>query len=659
MNPRRRVKVLVIGGGPAGSVAASALAGQGIETLLVDRDDVAGPGHGVLLGPAALRSLPDWRSTRHGAELWFDPQTRHVLPDAGYSVVDSGWLRSELRTHATAAGAGFLRGRATAPVAHAHGFEVVVGQTIVEATHVVLATGAAELTGQGTGLACARRFTGSAGGDRVLLRLLPPPVTEPRGRPRYAWLVPESEGSFTVGGMTLGEEPGGPDALGDTAFAALTEIEPALATSRPAGPLMSAPVACGFSPAGAAGADGLRIGDAAGLANPFTGEGVSSAIHSGTLVAQAIAAHVDDPAAARRAFAGLLSAAFVGYFETARHAARRYHLAWRVLAASASSETTFYAKARRAILLSAGEAELTVAEPVEVPADVAAVLVPFSVAADEIAVRTVRDEWPFLARLFTAGAGGPVARLRPASLVLAGILAGGGRPRRGHPAVAAALDLAMLGTLAFLGPAAEPREGRGVDWASATTVLAGDYLLGHATRLVAEAAPEISWTFSDWLTELASLRAEALAADDPGGAERVSAALFEFPARVGAHLGQAADEVVDAVRGYGAELGKIILYTEDVLALRGERTRFDTTLPVMLAGRCSALPALLGRADVTAAALAEPRLREAAFEALAEAEDTAWRAMSQACSRVPHEAARAVLRAMAESAAAPPGNVRL
>ncbi|MGK3204840.1 hypothetical protein [Amycolatopsis sp. MEPSY49] len=182
-----------------------------------------------------------------------------------------------------------------------------------------------------------------------------------------------------------------------------------------------------------------------------------------------------------------------------------------------------------------------------------------------------------------------------------------------------------------------------MDWESATTVLAGDYLLGQASRLIAEAAPDLSWSFSDWLGELAALRATVVTTG--AGAEAVFGSLFEFPLRVGAALGGADAEVF---RTCGEVLGKLFLRAEDVLALRGERTRLDATLTDLLDGRISALPELLAVPGLKAEVLpphALPAAVEAARKAFAE--------FAQACDRLPDPASRRLLGAVGAWVAAP------
>ena len=410
--------------------------------------------------------------------------------------------------------------------------------------------------------------------------------------------------------------------------------------------LVSGPLDAGYSPERMAAAAHLLVGDAAGLVNPFTGEGLSDAVHSGLLAARSIAQHPSDPDAARQAYARRLSASFVGFFETARHAARRYHLTWRVLAASARSDHPFFAKARRVTLLPVGLAGLAPADDLGLRPQETIMLAPFLMACDEVAIMMIRTQWPFLARLMAASDDAAGPRLRPAVLFFAGLLADDRKPDVTCATLAAGIELAHLGALSFLGaPDGTRAPRRGVNWPATTTILAGDFLLAQASRLVAESAPEVSWSFADWLAELTALRSGRL---DPGGARVPAGGLFasllEFPARTGAVLGRCPAQTVQAVREVGHQCGTAFLHAEDVLALRGERTRLDITLQAMLAGRISAIPECLDRRDVTVRDLADPQLRADALTASAQACLAARRRALDAVAAVPGPVAARILR---------------
>jgi menaquinone-9 beta-reductase len=522
------------------------------------------------------------------------------------------------------------------------------GGVVVYARHVVVATGAdgAGFVGSGAAVGCggaahtagtawARRFGGVELRDRWTLSLLPPAEGERQAAPACVWAVP-GDGTVTVGVARIGAaiEPGW-----------IEEVlagQPMLAGAEPVGPAVSGALNTGFTPERVRNARGLLVGDAAGLVNPFTGEGISHAVQSGLLAADAIAAHPADAAAAQRQYAARLAGTFIGYFETARHAARRYRLMWRILESGADNDHPFFAKARRAVLMPEGLAELTAAETLGLAEPDTLVMAPFLFACDEVAIATIRDEWPFLARLVISGEGLGHQRLRPGVLFYAGLLAGGSAPDLGLATPAAAMELAMLGALAFLSPVAGRSAGRGIDWALASTVLAGDFLLSQASRLIAESVPEASWSFADWLAELTSLRSARLDDERAEPAEAVFAALFEYPARIGAELGGGGPRVVAALRDFGWHCGRVFLHAEDVLALRNERTRLDTTLAAMVGSRLSGIPA--GK-DLT-----DPGFRAAALRHSVAAGEEAWRAAIDTLGDGP---ASPLLRGFADAVAAP------
>jgi flavin-dependent dehydrogenase len=697
-----RVDALVVGAGPAGAVTAAALAQAGLRTFLVGPGGPAVPGHDVLVSAPAIRalaSLAGWTDgflrPVEGLDLRFGPDAGRVLPDVRAGVCDRGELQERLRRMASAAGAGYLDGTVVALDRGPAGCRAAIvtdggRPATVVARHVVLAAGARGTAGLvpggaalTAGLACARRFTGARLGSPMILQLAAPTNTAPHRPPSCVWVLPGTAGTVTAGFAALGgdvladpadpAEPAGPPDPPDparllaSALAPLLAADERLAPLRPAGPVASGAVPSGFAPERALGEGCLLAGDAAGLVNPFTGEGLSYAVQSGLLAARSILSEPGDPAAAGRTYVRRLGRAFVGHFETGRHAARRYHLAWRVLAATAGSDHPFFAKSRRAVLLPEGLTGLTGptggagragAPRLEVRRE-ALTLRPFLAAADEVALTAVRREWPFIASLLATGEGPLPDPLRPAVLFFGALTAAGRVPAAEYAATAAAVDLATLGALAFLGPApAARRPGRGVDWGTATTVLAGDFLLAQASRLVAQSCPEASWAFSDWLVELTALRAARLVAPASGGhpagsATDVFASLFEFPARIGGQLGGASADAVRALRDFGHECGRAFLLAEDVLALRGERTRLDTTLESMLAGRVSAVPEHLGEPGQTA----RPGLSRAEA-AVALAVVTAAcrrhaRRAEHALSAVPDPAAARVLRAFRAAVAGP------
>jgi flavin-dependent dehydrogenase len=679
MTVPRHADVLVVGAGPAGAVTARKLASAGADVLIADEPPAYGP-HDMIVSAAAVSgltelgiSLPPGRAPG-GIDLKLGGAPWRTLEDSEAVSCDRALLRAALLESARASGAVRLTGTASRPVRQPGGYLATVGREEVTARHVVLATGAAGAGSvhaapdapewargpqdppPGAGMACARRFavTGPASGIRLLMTM--PDVDGDGDPPVSVWAVPGPQGTVTIGAARIGagHEEAGAGELMASALRALAAADRRMAGARPLGPLVSGPLSSGFSPQLVASAGTIVVGEAAGLASPFTGEGLSAAIHSGLLASGAIEAHPGDPDAARRAYARGATGAFVGYFEAARHATRRYQLTWRVLSSAADSDLPFFAKARRAIVAPEGRRGPAPAMPGLAAADMP-VAAPFLASCDEVALTTIRREWPSLAHILLAGGGLGQDGLRPARLVLAGLLSGQDKADIRLATPAAAIELATLGALAFIGaPRAAAAARRGVDWATATTVLVGDFLISQASLLIAEATPEISWSFADWLAELTTLRAAPPGMARQDSALAVFGALLEFPARIGAVLGGAPPAAVQALRDAGHHCGHALLHAEDVLLLSGRRNRLDTSLAAAIGGRISAIPDLLDGRPVSPESLAtDPALRSAA---LAGAEASCRRARDDALRAavgVPGTVARRMLRQFACAITAP------
>jgi 2-polyprenyl-6-methoxyphenol hydroxylase-like FAD-dependent oxidoreductase len=645
MEPAVTVDVLVVGAGPAGAAAACVAGRAGLRVLLAD-DGHPRPAHDVMVSGAAAERLAGLgveladRRRIDGFDLSFPACTRRIT-GSDATITDAGSLRAGLAGAARAAGARLVTARVTD--LSADGFP--------HAKHVVIAVGARGGPSSSDGIACARRFGGLDLGARVLMAPVTP-AADPRALPAMVTVLPGADATATVWLARLGgRAEDDPDGLLAETLGALARRDSRFAGAHPVGRTATGRLCADFSPDRLASARELIIGDAAGLLNPFTGEGLGAALLSGTLAAEAIARYPGDPSAARDEYVRRVSAEYVGYFETARHAARRYHLVWRMLEGAAASDHAFLSRARRAVLLpqSAGcpaDERVPVAPPDRI------VTGPFLFACDEVQVSTLRVQWPFLARLLVDGTGFSRHRIRSGLLFLAGLLAGflagDGKPDVSRATPAAAIELATFGALAFLGAEeGQCTSSRSVDWAGATLVLAGDFLLSQASRLIAESAPALSWSFADWLAELAELRGERLS-DRAGKATALHASLMEFPARAGALLGGCDDETAQAMRGIGNALGEAFGHAEDVLALSGQRTRLDATLATMIATRTSAISDLTATApELLAGHLDDAGFRASALAASRQACADALTRARGAIGSVPGPMARRILQAYA------------
>jgi len=473
-----------------------------------------------------------------------------------------------------------------------------------DAAHVILATGptgslTAAPSRQATGLTYSRIVYGFGPSPESMLYF---PATPDGGTTSSAWVVQGSGDSCTLTITTSTTDRSGEQLFADT-LAELATVEPYFAGIKETCPGIGSFTNFGFSPQTCLDQGRLLVGDAAGLTNPFTGEGISYAVQSGAIAASCIAQALDDPALAASQYQQEMAQTFVGYFETDPHAARRYQLAWRTMAATLTDDSPFFTKARRAMILPDGPRGTGSCQKIALgPAD-SSLVESFTAACDALEVAAVRTEWPLLVQLLAANKGPMAHRLRPAVPFLAAVVADGSPPPAAAAPVAAGIELATLAVLAFIRSPQEPdQDDRGIDWARSARVLVGDFLLSAATDLVDGVGdPSLSLTFANWFREINALRSGRL---QPEGLLRTPAAelfgaLFEFPCTAGAELAGLRPSVARQLRDHGYHSGKAFLFAEDLRALHGRPTRLDTTLDHLLQSEVSSLPDLLP--EVTAA----------------------------------------------------------
>ena len=318
MHPRtqvtsaRKARIAIVGAGPAGASAGWHLATRGHAVTLIDR--AAFPRDktcGDWITPAALSELSllglDSTSLARLAPGHATvTTTRLVAPDGRESTRTSGRpggcitrrvLDHLVRERALAAGC----------LALEHTIRDIAADASLLANydHIVDARGATAGIANAIGLRgywTVRRSAVDAGAsNRVEI------YTDACCRRGYGWIFPvhadEHTVHFNIGvGLWKDDSRGGQSVndyfdrfLADNAVA--REIQAAaVETVRPVG----YPVGLGLWRNRVAEGRVLRIGDAANLADPLTGDGIGNALASGRLVAEAIAAASDSADAAQR-----------------------------------------------------------------------------------------------------------------------------------------------------------------------------------------------------------------------------------------------------------------------------------------------------------------------------------------------------------------------
>jgi len=334
---RTRVDALVVGSGPAGSVAALVLARGGARVALVDkatfpRDKACGD----MVGPRALQLLDDLGLPRPegphvGDMLVVGPTGRRVrLPSTDgltYPGHGTAVTRTEfddmLRREALEAGALAVHGRAAEPLeadGRIDGYRLNTGEEW-RADFVIGADGATSGVAATAGLVEADRvlwgFAVRTYLPREVVDLAAIVMWEPspwQAFPGYGWVFP-AEGGANVG---LGIATRGDRQAGARAVRALPEF---LDHLHAVGLVAEAPKAelpprlGGWLKMGMVGTTPARdrvllIGDAAGLINPLQGEGIAQAMGSGRLAAESLLA---GPGQVAERYGAALAAAHLPY----------------------------------------------------------------------------------------------------------------------------------------------------------------------------------------------------------------------------------------------------------------------------------------------------------------------------------------------------------
>jgi geranylgeranyl reductase family protein len=353
--------VLVVGAGPAGSTAAYHLARSGVDVLLLERaafprEKACGDG----LSPRAVRALLKMGIDANGPpferviglrtysrttaiELLF-PKLED-LPNYGLTCKRSD-LDEILARRARAAGARLMERTEAASLVRRDGW--VAGARIrriedgedappveVRARFVIAGEGAsAGLASQVGARRIARRPLGVAARRYYRIARRPGPWFESwidlwegdSQLPGYGWLFPLADGTVNVGAGLLSTFRRFQDVSAKRLFAAFAEMMPdewGVSEETALGPVLSGPLPMGLSRTPPAVPGLLVAGDAAGMVNPFNGEGIAYAMESGEVAAELVHEAIarDRPALAQM-YPTVLRERYGRYFAAGRGFAR-------------------------------------------------------------------------------------------------------------------------------------------------------------------------------------------------------------------------------------------------------------------------------------------------------------------------------------------------
>jgi menaquinone-9 beta-reductase len=306
---------VIVGAGPGGSATAHFLSRRGLDVRLLDRadfprDKTCGDG----LTPRALRVLDQMgilaeverKGCRVGAYEVVAPNGRatsaHITAEHGALVVPRLELDEIVLRRAIESGARFS-GRVTVsqvePTSSGVRVHAQDGQTF-EGRVAVIATGAATavlkrsgiLGHQPRAMLAARAYFEDIQAEvasTFSLRFHGVPL------PGYGWVFPVSKTAANIGvGFLPSRRTAKPTPTASRAFEDFTSnLQPFLKGARLAGPVKGYPIRVDFLTAPTYAERTLLVGEAAGLVNPLTGEGIDYALESGQMAAAHLAGAFD------------------------------------------------------------------------------------------------------------------------------------------------------------------------------------------------------------------------------------------------------------------------------------------------------------------------------------------------------------------------------
>jgi geranylgeranyl reductase family protein len=304
-----KTDVAIVGAGPAGALAARELATAGVRVTLLERasfprDKACGDGvsaNGLVILDRI--GLGEWASQFPTPQILRltspDGKVLDGQPDASNGhcygrTIPRQLLDAQLARAAVETGAHLLEGTRVRGVEESHdrGLTIVADGLEVDTQLVILADGSNAPVTRTLGLmheppdliAVRQYLAGDAGPTGRLEIHFQADII-----PGYTWLFPMGEGHVNVGTGTLIRRVHQGEASLRKALDSFvtdpTATEGRLAQAEPIGPMKGHPLHTRFGSTRTHAERILVAGDAAGLANPLSGEGIAPAMESGELAA--------------------------------------------------------------------------------------------------------------------------------------------------------------------------------------------------------------------------------------------------------------------------------------------------------------------------------------------------------------------------------------
>ncbi len=431
----------------------------------------------------------------------------------------------------------------------------------------------------------------------------------------YGWAFPVAGDLINVG---VGLYPAGRPTrfpslvqLFDGFVAALAAAH-GMADLDPCGRPIGGLLASGCDPARCHGEGVVLVGDAAGLVDPFTGEGIHPALRSGTLAAEVLDGALRSGGADLGAYGPRLAGMFSRRMRQGAAFLRGYPAISRAIVCAIDRDARFFAGLRRAAF------GLDTGPGAEAPAAYRACFrdIP-AIGGDPVdrvqrRLREVLSELNYLLPKIAGTLSDPAAVEARLAMALACHFAAGGRAGRETVEALVAVELCVLAFEAqnAVGDLGSEAESRHPDPADSCVLMVSDGMLTQAHLILSGMAPEIQWRVSDVAASYAMHWLELLRRSGAGTLgpralldlrAKTSGALHALSAELGMMTaGATPPGLADLARTAATQLALAVGLEGDA-AEQGNDSQHPPSYPALLAETC---PPALARARAAARAAA-------------------------------------------------------
>lgn len=258
----------------------------------------------------------------------------------------------------------------------------------------------------------------------------------------------------------------------------------------------------------------LLVGDAAGMINPFTGEGIGYALETGIHAANVylnLKKHPKQNFMDLSSYGDLLASKYQGYFEAGSSSINRYLLIWKVLKGTFQNDKPLFNAIRQATVFPEGVNESFFnyysEDVIDEISNYRGKIRTDMLSVGQGLIQMTREDWPFLSRIFNAGQITPGIPFRPSLLIfIAGYSSQVNRDELIQLGIA--IELGLAATICHDSVSEENNDdpNSSGNWGNMIAILVGDYLLSRSYEIISF----YNQTYTKIISEAISLSSQGL-----------------------------------------------------------------------------------------------------------------------------------------------------